>query len=166
MRQNTGRPGSELVWEEGPLRRSGAEVLLHLTISCYTTTDLQARELQRRRPIASGGSGGPPPGFGRAAENFFLRVHFHKRKKFRGRRFQDKSKICTFSRTLGGKLGAIQHKTTQTAPPLSVKRPHKSLIKPICKKAQEWTFIFVKNYPCFRHFELSKNHPCLWRFTA
>ena len=76
MRQNTGRPGSELVWEEGPLRRSGAEVLLHLTISCYTTTDLQAREPQRRRPIASGGSGGPPPGFGRAAENFFGRSIF------------------------------------------------------------------------------------------
>ena len=83
MRQNTGRPGSELVWEEGPLRRSGAEVLLHLTISCYTTTDLQARELQRRRPIASGGSGGPPPGFGRAAENFFFEDPFSLMKKMR-----------------------------------------------------------------------------------
>ena len=72
---------------------------------------------------------------GRAAENFFLRVHFHKRKKFRGRRFQDKSKICTYSRTLGGKLGAIQHKTTQTEPSFGVKRPHKN--KPKCKKSQD-----------------------------
>ena len=123
------------------------------------------RALRARRARAAS-EASPPQIPGRAAENFFLRVHFHKRKKFKGRRFQDKSKICTSSRTLGGKLGAIQHKTTQTAPPLSVKRPHKSLIKPICKKAQEWTFIFVKNHPCSWHFELSKNHPCLWRFTA
>ena len=95
------------------------------------------RALHARR--ARVGAPAPCPQIpGRAAEIFFLRVHFHKRKKFRGRRFQDKSKICTYSRTLGGKLGAIQHKTTQTEPSFGVKRPHQN--KPKCKKSQDWTF--------------------------
>ena len=95
------------------------------------------RALRARRARAAS-EASPPQIPGRAAENFFLRVHFRKRKKFRGRRFQDRSKICTYSRTLGGKLGAIQHKTTQTEPSFGVKRPHQN--KPKCKKSQDWTF--------------------------
>ena len=104
-----------------------------------------------------GGWGGTPPQFpGRAAENFFLRVHFHKRKKFRGRRFQDKSKTCTSSRMLGGsweqssikELKLHLHsaskgltKTNQNAknlkiePSLGIKWPHKN--KPKRRKAQD-----------------------------
>ena len=49
----------------------------------------------RARRARAASEASPPQIPGRAAENFFLRVHFHKRKKFRGRRFQDRSKICT-----------------------------------------------------------------------